>query len=184
MDKYATIGELLYIISNYEKGRIKTSGIWSTHYTTSLMDSFQIIIALISMLESNRSISVEEMSPFWDYYQKNTNIFPTSETLNIDGVYRNTSRTTLMDESYYSNNSMAVLQMMKQIALKCNLLISNKSKDYKVHLSLLLRAFHNLPKVFLDPSKPTLFNIGVQSISEEEALQYALFYLQKTNILD
>lgn len=71
------------------------------------------------------------------------------------------------------NNFIRIVQHMGNILTKCNMLLVNKEKQYKTKISSLIRTFHNLPKVCLDPTTQTLFNIGIQPISEEEAIDYA-----------
>ena len=59
------------------------------------------------------------------------------------------------------------------------MLLDDKEKQYKVKISSLIKAFHNLPKVYLNPTAQTLFNIGIKPISEDEAIDYAESYISK-----
>jgi len=68
---------------------------------------------------------------------------------------------------------------MEDIIEQCEVLLSRKKRGYKLKLSYLLKAFHNLPKVFIDPTEKTLFNIGVQPVNCDDALSYAKLYIEK-----
>ena len=179
MDKNAVLGELLYIISNYEKGRIKTTGIWSKKYKNSLKKSLEIMQLLIYFLKTNKNITVEEMQPIFDYYKQNTyKIFPQS-TIDFDDYISNDAKIFLNTVYTDKNASLRVVEYMESMIKKCDMLLDDKEKQYKVKISSLIKAFHNLPKVYLNPTAQTLFNIGIKPISEDEAIDYAESYISK-----
>ena len=66
---------------------------------------------------------------------------------------------------------------MNDIILEIKKLLCTKQKNYKTKISYLLRAFHNLPKVFIDPNNANIFNFGIQPIAQHEAIEYAFSYL-------
>ena len=77
------------------------------------------------------------------------------------------------------NGFLKITQYMESILTQCNILLANKEKQYKTKISSLIRSFHNLPKVYLEPTTQTLCNIGIQAISEDEAIDYAEQYVSK-----
>jgi hypothetical protein len=60
-------------------------------------------------------------------------------------------------------------------------LLDSRDKKYKTKISYLLNSLHNLPKVYLNPEAKTLFNIGIQPINSDDAMEYAEFYLKLIN---
>lgn len=179
MDKNAVLGELLYIISNYEKGRIKTTGIWRKQYKNSLKKSLEIMQLLVYFLKTNKNITIEEMQPIFDYYKQNTyKIFPQS-TIVFDDYISNETNIFLNTVYKEKNASLRVVEYMESILKKCDTLLVDKDRQYKMKVSSLIKAFHNLPKVYLDPTVKTLCNIGIQPISEDEAIDYAESYISK-----
>ena len=179
MDKNAVLGELLYIISNYEKGRIKTTGIWSKQYKNSLKKSIEIMQLLIYFLKTNENITVEEMQPIFDYYKQNIHkIFPQSAIALEDYISNDTN--IFLNTVYKEENvSLRVVEYMESILKRCDTLLVDKEENYKVEISLLIKAFHNLPKVYLNPTAQTLCNIGIHPISENEAIDYVQSYISK-----
>jgi len=178
MDKFAVLGELLYIISNYEKGRLKTTGIWSRRYINSLRESLEMMGRITELLAEDTDVSQEEIMPIMEFYRQNLNIiFPASESAWIgeDGlkeleVKKDQSQTAGREE---------VICHMRKILSECFDLLERKGRRYKYRLFYLLMAFHNLPKVYLDATAETLCNIGISAISEEDAIKHANSYMKK-----
>jgi len=88
MDKNAELGEILYILSNYKKGKIKTSVIWRKKYINSLKKSLEIMKIMVALLRVNYTISAKEITPILNYYKENVGkIFPVSN-VDIDNLYK------------------------------------------------------------------------------------------------
>ena len=181
MDKLPALGELLYIISNYEKGRIKTTGIWGIKYKKSLLESLEIMSKIIELLAGDKDVSHEEMMPIMQFCRKNINIIFSTKTLDITNENSMICLAASKDQCKMSSKS-EVIFCMREITNRCFDLIANKEKGYKLQIFYLLMAFHNLPKVYLDVKAETLCNIGVCPISEEEAIKYAKSYIHKCHI--
>lgn len=58
MDKNAVLGELLYIVSSFEKGRIRSSGFWKKEYVNSLKESLKIMELLLSLQYNTGSLQI------------------------------------------------------------------------------------------------------------------------------
>ena len=74
MKYISTIAELLYVVSNFEKGRVKSSGIWNRKYIKSLKESLEIMSLLTNLLSENKEISKDEMRLLKEFIQKNKGI--------------------------------------------------------------------------------------------------------------
>lgn len=57
-------------------------------------------------------------------------------------------------------------------------------KVSEVAFKRVVNLFHNLPLAFLDETNPTVFNIGMKPISNEEAIQYASSYVEIMEKID
>ena len=178
-DKEAVLGELLYVISNYEKGRIKTRAVWNKSYKNSLRKSIEIMQKATSFMKDNRDITVEEMQPILEFYKKNSLvIFPDSTEIIYEQV-TNINDVVFCEQDGKEKLNLEIIEYMETILERCNKALISREKHYKYKISCLLKAFHNLPKVFLNPATQTLGNIGIQPISEKEAIDYAKSYIDK-----
>lgn len=176
MDKFAVLGEVLYIISNYEKGRIKTVGIWSCRYKKSLRESLEMMSRITELLADDINVSAKELLPIMEFYRRKLNIiFPVCGSFCIekDGIKE------LKVQNNQNVSRKEVTDFMRKILRECFDLLEHKGRRYKYRISYLLRAFHNLPKVYLDATTETLCNIGIPAISEEDAIHYANSYMNK-----
>ena len=81
MDKFPVLGELLYIISNYEKGRVKATGIWGPRYKKSLQESLEMMSKIIELLAEDEDVSHEEMRPIMEFCRRKINIIFPANTL-------------------------------------------------------------------------------------------------------
>ena len=179
MDKNAVLGELLYIVSSFEKGRIRSSGFWKKEYVNSLKESLKIMELLLSLLRADRDITVEEMLPFFDYYKKGIcHTFPPIK-VNLEELLQEPSKVMLVKNGVFDEAEIIVMDFMEKIIIECNLLIKNKGKRYKMKMDYLLRAFHNLPIAFFDKTKQTLFNNMMWQITCEQAIEYSLYYIER-----
>ena len=172
------LGELLYIISNYEKGRVKATGIWGPRYKKSLQESLEMMSKIIELLAEDEDVSHEEMRPIMEFCRRKINIIFPANTLDSINKDLMISLTASKNRKLKASKSEVIFYMRK-IVKKCFDLLDSKERGYKCQISYLLMAFHNLPKVYLDVTAETLCNIGVHSISEEDAIEYANSYMKK-----
>ena len=169
---YAILGELLYIISNYEKGRMKTYGFWSKKYTISLNESLYCMSIILCLMRNPMDVQQPKLLSIKEFCKKNEFvIFPQGDTTRLDDI-ANESQTDIIAEE-----DANIIHKMSSIIDECILLLREKSTGYKKRLSCLIKAFHNLPRVFLDCSKQTVYNINAKSIRTQDALFYASSYI-------
>ena len=171
MKNISAFAELLYVVSNFEKGRVKSSGVWRRKYVNSLKKSLEIMALLTNLISENKEISQDEMRSLQEFIHENKGVI-FSGAGNIDALLDDKN-----DVGFLSNDFEDVIKLMNDILLEIKNLLSIKSKNYKSKIAYLLRAFHNLPKVFLDPNDTTVFNLNIQPIARQEAIQYAGSYL-------
>ncbi len=175
MKKGSTLGELLYIISNFEKGRIKPFGIWNQKYKKSFNKSLEIICLLVKLISTDTIISKDEFKCLQDFICQNVGIIFVQET-----DYEN-----LFDEMRTFNYKLTgydeIMKLMRDIVYEIQKLLISKPNKYKIKILYLLGAFHNLPKVFLNPKEKTIYNLKIPSIDLQESIQYANSYLLLKN---
>ena len=56
MKNISAFAELLYIVSNFEKGRVKSSCFWNRKYVKSLESSLEIMGLLIDIISENNEV--------------------------------------------------------------------------------------------------------------------------------
>lgn len=183
MDKNAVLGEILFIISMYEKGRVKkASQFWSRKYIKSIYDSIIIMKTLICLIEKDQDVSFGEMLPVLKFVNNNVGkIF--SERIDTSAIYSDRARAVLEYDNTKSRDDKELIALMNKILIECEKILENRSSNYKQQIIYLLMAFHNLPKAYLDPSKTTFFNIGIRGISKSNAIADAYAYIEIMNKL-
>ena len=177
MDVYAVFGELLYIISNYEKGRINTRGFWKKKYIDSLNESLNCMSTIVQLMKSPSNIEQPMLLSIIHFCDRNICIiFPKANLKQLDYI-------TMEFRSNFPHDEYAdIINLMDRMITECIALLKRKNHGYKNRLSCLLKAFHNLPKVFLDSSKQTLFNINTNSICLKDANAYSSSYIDLYSI--
>lgn len=171
MRNIVAFAELLYVVSNFEKGRVKSSGFWSRKYVESLKSSIEIMALLTNLISTNKAISQDQMRFLCKFIHVNNGI-----------IFSNEGNTKILlnedDECAFSSDDYEnVTKLMNDIILEIQYLLSVKNENYKTKISYLLRAFHNLPRVFLVSNHATVFDLDIQPITQQEAIQYAFSYL-------
>lgn len=171
MKNISAFAELLYVVSNFEKGRIKSSGIWKRKYVKALKNSLEIMVLLTHLISTNKEISQDEIRFLQGFIHQNNGVIFSGEG-NINALIDNKK-----EFGFSSHDFENVIKMMNDIILEIQNLLSTKTKKYKTKISYLLKAFHNLPRAFLDPNDATVFNLGFQPISPKDAIEYSCSYL-------
>ena len=172
MDIYAVLGELIYIISNYEKGRIRARGFWSGNYVASLNESVYCMCAIIKLMQTPTNIQESELLYIKSFCKKKEGIiFPKGDITLLDNI-ANEVKTDSISAEY-----MDVILKMNSIVKECIVLLRERKRGYKERLSCLIKAFHNFPRVFIDNSKQTVYSINAKSIQVQDALLYASSYV-------
>ena len=174
MNNIYNFAELLYLISNFEKGRVKSSGIWGRKYVNSFKKSLDIMSLLLNLMSRTRKITQDDIHILKHFMQKNDGVIFNCDYKESSLVFDNN------DLDYTSKEYRNVINMMNEIIFEINNLLCTRPTNYKLKISYLLRALHNLPRVFLNPNYS---KISISPIAPSEALEAANSYLRlKENI--
>ena len=68
-----------------------------------------------------------------------------------------------------------LLFVANDIIEKCSILLKIKGKNYKLGISYLFMALHNIPRAFI--VDPLYLGVSINPITEEDAKQYVSFYM-------
>ena len=179
MDIDATLIEILYIISNYEKGRFDTVKRWNSKYIKSIRESMQIMKYIMEMLYNKQYITTKDFLPIIQFYEKNIDvIFPDSK-YDIKKLLVDETVFFSLDFDCGQQVSNEIIELMLNIIEECIYYLENKPQKGKIKISYLLKAFHNLPRAFMKPVSQTLFNLNTLPLAPDEALMYAKLYINQ-----
>lgn len=173
VNKQFFLGEVLYRLSVYEKGRCAPNKIWWTKkYVTQLVNSMDFMGEIIRSL-SNENITLHD----YEIVKKCVEckeIFCFNEAL-----------LTQWQENNYALSSMHNLSSYKEVnKLMCNIIeklkqnIRSLNKKNKQKIWYLLQALHNLPKAYLNPLEESMFNYPISPITVDTAIECAQNYLK------
>lgn len=179
MEANAILGELLYIVSNFEKGRFKTNIFWSRGYKISLRESLFFMLTIVQLMKNDICLDDSTRGDIIDFYKNNTNIIFCQSNLEVAEF------TDILTKLYMrppTDEQRCVIGLMYKILNECITLQSRSilNHKHKKQLSLLLKSLHNLPRVFFNSSKQTLCNSYVSALQPSEAISFALSYLKNT----
>ena len=79
MKKISAFAELLYVVSNFEKGRVKSSGAWRRKYVNSLKKSLEIMALLTNLISENKEISQDQMHSLQEFIHENKGVIFSGE---------------------------------------------------------------------------------------------------------
>ncbi|MDQ2088217.1 hypothetical protein RBH29_17475 [Herbivorax sp. ANBcel31] len=175
MEKYSVFGELLYIGFVCEKGRCKSSGLWKWGYKKIL---YKHIVLLKHMIQC---ILVNKVTENDSYVLKKIVLLIQKEK-HIGRYYpiKEEILTKLHECNYSIINSVDLGVSIKNI----NLLMSDIINEIlelldrgvfvdKKKITMLIRALHNLPRVYLKKNLQTICDLNQPSIEYKDAIQYA-----------
>lgn len=173
VNKHFFLGETLYRLSVYEKGRCDSSKIrWTKKYVTQLVNSINFMGEMIQSL-SDENITSHD----YEIVRKsveNKEMFCFNETLLNQWQENNYALSSINNLSSYKE----VNQLMSYIIEQLKQTIISLNKKNKRNIWYLLQALHNLPKVYLNPQQESMFNYPSSSITVDVALGCALTYLK------
>lgn len=167
MYKQDVIGELLYIGFVAEKGRC--GGKWKISYKKTLKHH---LLALSKLLEAMFDKSANMNSVIKEFLATGVNnpqirkFYPISE----DVISQIENDTIIWEESIKEFNKVNYLMklLMEDAIVEISSMFTDRKKIHNI-----IRAFHNLPRVYLGKGKETLCELSQIEITQEEALQYA-----------
>lgn len=173
VNKHFFLGEALYRLSVYEKGRCNPSKIWWTKkYVTQLVNSINFMGEMI------QSLSDENITPY--DYEIVRKIIESKKMLCFNEALLNQLKENNYDLSSIDNLSSykEVNQLMSNIIEQLKQTIKLLNKKNKQKIWYLLQALHNLPRVYLSPRQESMFNYPSSSITFDVALECAQNYLK------
>lgn len=176
VNKHFFLGEALYRLSVYEKGRCTPNKIWWTKkYVTQLVDSINFMDEMV------KSVSDENITAH-DYeivrkILESKKIFCFDETLLNQWKENNYALSSIHNLSSYKEVNQLMINIIEQLKQT----IKSLNKKNKQNIWYLLQALHNLPKVYLSSRQESMFNYPVSSITFDVALECAKNYLKMIN---
>ena len=174
MEKFSCFGELIYIGFVAEKGRCNSVGIWKFTYKKSFNKHIEILNKLIQCLSINEITDND-----FNVLQELVNLIQRDELI---GKYYPIPQNTIAEIAQFnkslintveiSNNYNRINMLMTEIATEILRLLDAGLFVNKEKILMLLRAIHNLPRVYLGSNKKTLCNLCLPSIHTVEAIEY------------
>lgn len=169
MDRNLILGELLYIIANYEKCRCTSSGFWSAKYIKSLRESVVVMEAITRLMEQDQSISENDLLPIIEFVGKEMIHLP--EGPDFDSMMQSLSD-LCADSATWNDNQRELFELIKKVILECETLLLHRKRGYKERIRQLLQVLHNFPCVFLS-NNVSFFKIPIRLMSFESAIEMA-----------
>ena len=161
MDKNILIGELLYIIIIYYKHNFNYK-----HWFRRRRNKFILDMCICSNLIDglSRDIQIDDIN----------------DAILCINSHRDDKKLCTIDNniiSISSNEHQKISNIMKAIIIDIISLSKNKFNKNKHEILNLIKAFHNLPRVYVSKNRDTFFNINILIASEDDVIQYAESYL-------
>lgn len=175
MDDYAIMAELLYTISNYEKGRIQVKKVWSKRYINSLKESIHIMKCIVAMMKRSDAMETIDIKILVDYVNKNEELI---FSVGLGEKLLTTYETGVSFQYTSDDKKQEILQLMESILILCNKLLNQHKKDYKIKISYLLMALHNIPRMFFSNDKDTWLNIRISPLTFDEVRMCVHNYIE------
>lgn len=167
MDKLAVCGEFIFLISNYEKCRFKT--FLTKKHRNSIYDSLKLMKSISYRME-NSSISTDDIECLNKCLHH-----PYIKEILIANSISFSFDTSMFCYSNSSGNTI-INRAMSRLLDEMMFILKSESKHYKEKLRRMLRALHNLPKVYLNPCYKTLFGM-VDGLDFNTAIKYSMEWL-------
>lgn len=162
MYKEAVVAELLYIGIVAEKGRCYRR-IWKCGYKTTLKRHINALNKLQKCLVITNEKEIQTaVDKFIEVCKEDNEIGKLY-------VFEKYKVQNLQVRKHYENINKMIDDMFQQLLLELDKLLIDKRKIYNILCTL-----HNLPRVYLGNDEETLCNLGQKSITEEDALMFAI----------
>lgn len=179
MEKTAVLGELLYVGFVFEKGRCASSGIWGLGKRKSMSRHLSVLDLLVRSISSGEVTRedheavrlflrlVREDRAIGKHYPIREELLHPAEN-DVSGLIDSVDLEKLDPEI---NSRMQSLITEVLTLLEKPIFVPHK------RICVLIKALHNLPRVYLVSAGPTLCNLNQTAIGREEALRYSLSYM-------
>lgn len=173
VNKHFLIGEALYRLSVYEKGRCAPSNIWWTKkYVTQLVDSINFMGEMVKAL-SDENITSHDYEIIRKCVQKKE-IFYFNEVL----LNQCKENTYFLSAHHNLSDYKEVNQLMSNIIEQLKQATQSLKRKNKYKIWYLLQALHNLPRVYLRPVPDALINFQIPPMTVDTAIECARNYLK------
>jgi len=175
LEKYSLFGELLYLGFVCEKGRCKSSGFWKLRYKRILHKHIVLLSKLIqcilvSEISDNDALILKKFIESIQTEKDIIKYYPINEDTMKKLQDSNYSIITSIDSDRCNNN---INLLMNDITTEILELLDHKFFLNKKRIAMLIRAIHNLPRVYLGKGLHTLCNIEQPAIDYKAALEYS-----------
>lgn len=174
MEKYSVYGELLYLGFVYEKGRCVSRGLWRFGYRRKLYKHISMLKKIITcMLNANitqdDTLMIEQFAKFITKEREMGKYYPLTKQVQECFLISKYSLISSVDDSKnYKQVNNLMLSLVNEVLKQLENVAVNKRK-----VAMLLRALHNLPRVYLERNAITLCNINQPGIECSDALNYS-----------
>lgn len=174
MEKYTTLGELLYVGFVYEKGRCKSSGIWRRSYRKSLLKHiellYKIAVCMTSdlSLEETNSILINVLTQIVNDPVLKLHYPITDHSISLLEKHERII-SYVEKNNEYSNIGKLIVQLLEDLLVE----LRRKFDKDKKRVSILIMSLHNLPRAYIDTNYETLCNLKMSGTSPSEAIEYA-----------
>ena len=183
MNNNAALGEILYIISNYYKGKIDSSKlIWGKEYRSSLGEALDIMNLIVCNIGADSQMKKNEIDSLYNFIIKNIGTVFIKPKVNLEDI-----PCILLDgteNEILTKKQLQIQNIMSDILHECKELLFYKKRNYKKKIKYLLMALHNLPMVYVKPQKNRIFGVNIFEVRDDEALSYAESYSESKNSLN
>jgi len=167
MYKQDVIGELLYIGFVAEKGRC--GGRWKIGYKKTLKNHLFVLSKLVETIADKKANMNSAIKDFLEIGIDDSQIrkfyFISKDVLS---QIENENITWEEDINEFNEVNYLMKLLLNDAINEISNTFTNRRKIYNI-----IRALHNLPRVYLGKGKKTLCELNQIEITQEEALQYA-----------
>lgn len=174
MEKYTTLGELLYVGFVYEKGRCTSSGVWRMSYRKSLLNHIELLYKIaICMIADSTLEEVNSLLQDTVIQIMNNPVLKLHYPITKYSISCMEKDARIIKYVEKRNECSGVNNLIVQLLE--DLLIELKKtfvKDKK-RVKMLIMSLHNLPRVYINSTYETFCNLKMNAISPDEAIEYA-----------
>jgi len=158
-------GEFVYILSNYEKGRIPTAILWSRVYLNSVQESVDIMKYFTELMIRGDAVKKSELERIADFINNNEGkIFIRS----LNDIPISIDIPTIGDKA------ISILNLIYELLTGVQNALTSRKRGYKKQVACLLRKLHNLPRYFVSDDCILRDNASFGSrISYKDAIEFS-----------
>lgn len=166
--------ELLYIISNYQKGKISFHRLWNRKYVDLIKETINILKKILILIKfRNKKLELEVLT----YIERNRRFFwEEDEILDLSHLFFIDEKKECIKEN------IKYLEYMFLVLEESYLVLEKKEKKYKLKIYYLFMIIHNIPRIYIENDYNFYFNINMMPISYLDLQEIIRYYEEKANI--